>query len=385
MSSLIDILADIDIVFTPLGEVTEMKRGKPISKKNATDGGVPVVAGGKVPSYYHNESNREGDTIVVAGSGMSAGFVSWWDCPIYVSDAFSIKSTDKVDLKYVFYFLKMKQDALLKMQSSGGIPHVYIRNISPLEIPIPCPDDPEKSLAIQAEIVRILDTFTDLVANLKKELTARREQFEYYRNKLLSPDSDGCIDGAPTEQLLLGEVATIKTGQQVSKNKIAKNPGEYPVINSGKKPLGFINEWNTNNDPIGITSRGAGVGSITWQEGKYYRGNLNYSITINKHSGINKRFLFHMLLQINESIKSLCTFEGIPALNAGSLKKLKLAIPCAEDPEKSLAFQAEIVEKLDKFDTLINSTEEGLPKEIELRQKQYEYYRDMLFVLLKKE
>lgn len=88
------------------------------------------------------------------------------------------------------------------------------------------------------------------------------------------------LDSAEVEWVPLGYVTTIKTGKAVNKNMIAENPGDYPVINSGREPLGFIDKWNTDNDPIGITTRGAGVGSITWQEGKYYRGNLNYSVSI---------------------------------------------------------------------------------------------------------
>lgn len=91
------------------------------------------------------------------------------------------------------------------------------------------------------------------------------------------------IQTAPVEWKPLGGengIAIIKTGQAVSKQKISNNIGSYPVINSGKEPLGYIDEWNTENDPIGITTRGAGVGSITWQEGRYFRGNLNYAVTI---------------------------------------------------------------------------------------------------------
>ena len=87
------------------------------------------------------------------------------------------------------------------------------------------------------------------------------------------------LDGVEVEWKALGEVTAIKTGQSVNKQMISSNPGEYPVINSGREPLGYIGKWNTDNDPIGITTRGAGVGSVTWQEGKYFRGNLNYSVT----------------------------------------------------------------------------------------------------------
>lgn len=128
----------------------------------------------------------------------------------------------------------------------------------------------------------------------------------------------------------LGEVCEIKTGDIISKNFISKNKGQYPVINSGKDPLGYVNIWNTENDPIGITTRGAGVGSITYQEGKYYRGNLNYSVTIKKQNEIKQRFLYHLLIQMQKDIRQLCTFNGIPALNASELKKLIIPIPSIE-------------------------------------------------------
>ncbi|HFV4361093.1 type I restriction-modification enzyme S subunit [Escherichia coli] len=182
------------------------------------------------------------------------------------------------------------------------------------------------------------------------------------------------LDGVEVEWLPLGHIAAIKTGQSVNKNMISKNPGVYPVINSGREPLGFINTWNTDNDPIGITTRGAGVGSVIWQEGKYFRGNLNYSITIDKKNHINIRYMYHALLHMKNDIHELCTFDGIPALNAGSLKKLLIPIPCPDNPEKSLAIQSEIVRILDKFTVLTAE----LTAELNMRKKQYNYYRDQL-------
>ena len=165
----------------------------------------------------------------------------------------------------------------------------------------------------------------------------------------------------------LGEIATIRTGEAVSKQKIADNPGIYPVINSGKEPLGYIDEWNTENDPIGITTRGAGVGSVTWQEGKYFRGNLNYSVSIKDKNLLIVKFLYHILLEYQNEIHNLSTFTGIPALNASELKKLVIPIP-------PLDVQQEIVRILDAFTSLTAE----LTAELTSRQKQYQYFRDKL-------
>ena len=181
------------------------------------------------------------------------------------------------------------------------------------------------------------------------------------------PYIERLLQGAEVVWKPLGEVAEIKTGQTVSKNIIAENTGNYPVINSGREPLGFINTWNTDNDPIGITSRGAGVGSVTWQEGKYFRGNLNYSVSIHDSSILDTRFLYHLLLQMQIDIQALCTFQGIPALNAANLKKLSIPLP-------PLPVQQEIVRILDKFTQL----EAELEAELGGRKRQYEYYRNKL-------
>lgn len=175
------------------------------------------------------------------------------------------------------------------------------------------------------------------------------------------------IKDAPVEWKPLGDITLVKTGQSINKNIIANNPGKYPVINSGREPLGFVDKWNTDNDPIGITTRGAGVGSVTWQEGKYFRGNLNYSVTINNNDEIMVRFLFHLLELLQPEIHALCTFDGIPALNASVLKTLSIPIPPP-------AIQQKIVRILD---TMTAVTSE-LTSELSNREKQYNYYRDQL-------
>jgi len=174
-----------------------------------------------------------------------------------------------------------------------------------------------------------------------------------------------CPDGVEYKEL--GKVCKIKTGAAVSKLLIVSNLGDYPVLNSGKEPLGFIDQWNTENDPIGITSRGAGVGSITWCEGRYYRGNLNYSCTVKDEGALSVRFLFHLLNDMQPQIQARCTYDGIPALNKGNLEKLKIPFP-------PLPVQQEIVTILDKFTKL----EAELETELEARQRQYAYYRNSL-------
>ncbi|HEL2049422.1 TPA: restriction endonuclease subunit S [Streptococcus suis] len=187
-----------------------------------------------------------------------------------------------------------------------------------------------------------------------------------YIEKMLQ---DYCPNGVEWKEL--GEVCVVKTGQQINKTFIQNNLGRYPVVNSGKEPLGFVNVYNTENDPIGITSRGAGVGYVSWNEGKYFRGNLNYSSTIKDSNVILPKFLYYFLKNSSKAIENLCTFEGIPALNKSNLEMLKIPIP-------PLKIQEEIVKILDKFTEYVTELTAELTAELTDRQKQYSFYRDKL-------
>lgn len=171
-----------------LGEVAEIKRGTSVTKKTVREGQYPVISGGQKPAYYIDSFNREGETITVAGSGAYAGFLMYWTEPIFVGDAFSIQvKSDGVCLRYLFHFLLSIQRQIYGLKSGGGVPHVYPKDVARILIPIP-------PLSVQEEIVRILDKFTELEAELKAELEAeleaRKQQYEYYRNSLLSFAND---------------------------------------------------------------------------------------------------------------------------------------------------------------------------------------------------
>lgn len=356
------------VEWVPLGEVIKLEKGKQLNKELlSVDGLYPAYNGGISYSGFTDNYNYTENKTIISQGGASAGFVNFVTTNFYANAHcyVIIPNLDRVQNRYVYHLLKLNERKLTESQHGAGIPALRTSEITSILIPIPCPENPQKSLAIQAEIMWILDAFTALTAELTAELTARKTQYSHYRNQLLS------FDGADVEWKTLGEVARIRTGQSINKNMIAEKPGEYPVINSGREPLGYFSQWNTDNDPIGITSRGAGVGSVTWREGKYFRGTLNYSVTIKEPKSLDVRFLYHILEQFQPEIKLLCTFDGIPALNARNLVSLKIPVP-------PIAEQEHIANILDKFDTITASLSEGLPREIALRKKQYEYYRNLL-------
>ena len=156
-----------------------MQRGTSLTKKNSNEGVYPVISGGREPAFYCDTYNREGETITVAGSGAGAGYLQFWNEPIFVCDAFSIKGTSLLDNKYLYYCLTNMQEAIYATKKGGGVPHVHISSIEDFEIPVP-------PLEVQRKIVEVLDNFSELTAELTAELEARKKQYEYYRDNLLN-------------------------------------------------------------------------------------------------------------------------------------------------------------------------------------------------------
>ncbi|RVZ38224.1 restriction endonuclease subunit S [Helicobacter pylori] len=184
LQTLLQTLAPKGVEFRKLGEVCDFQKGKSITKKAVTFGKVPVISGGRQPAYYHNEANRSGETIAISSSGVYAGYVSYWDIPVFLADSFSVSPKQKTLMpKYLFHYLTTQQDAIHATKSTGGIPHVYSKDLQNFLIPI-------QPLEIQQEIVKILDQFlaltTDLLAGIPAEIEARKKQYEYYREKLLT-------------------------------------------------------------------------------------------------------------------------------------------------------------------------------------------------------
>ena len=167
----------------PLQDCCILSRGDYITKKDAAPGNIPVILGGQEPAYYIDRYNHTGKAIVISRSGASAGFVSYWDEPIFVTDGFIVEGTTSICTRFLYYFLKNKQAILNGMKKGGGVPHITGKNIGEMKIPI-------IPMYTQERIVSILDRFdalcNDLTSGLPAEIEARRKQYEYYRDKLLT-------------------------------------------------------------------------------------------------------------------------------------------------------------------------------------------------------
>ncbi|EIP0375706.1 restriction endonuclease subunit S [Escherichia coli] len=272
--------------------------------------------------------------------------------------------------EYLYYALSSDSFFSYSMQHAKGakMPRGSKDAILNYQIPIPCPSAPEKSLAIQSEIVRILDKFTALTAELTAELNMRKKQYNYYRDQLLS------FKEGEVEWKTLGEVAQFKRGTAITQKQTT--PGEIPVVANGPIPTYFHSESNRQGETIVIARSGAYAGYVSFWDQPIF---LTDAFSVHSDLKIVKpKFIYHVLQNKQEHIHAMKKGAGVPHVRVKEFETYDIPIPPITEQER-------IVSILDKFDTLTNSITEGLPREIELRQKQYEYYRDLLFSFPKPE
>lgn len=374
--NILEEIQNCHVEWKELGEVALLKRGKTITSKTAIDGPYPVISGGQKPAYFHGEFNREGETITVAGSGAYAGFVMYWDEPIFVSDAFSIEPLEGALIpKFLYHYLLEKQEILFSLKKGSGVPHVYPKDVSKILIPIP-------PIEIQEKIVKILDKFTDYVRELTSELTSRKKQYSYYRDNLLSFEDKVYQVEWKTIQDISVKIVTGVTPKKSCEDYYLK--GTIPWLRTNEVKFNTITttekyvteraveetglKWISPNSII-IAISGATAGRVAMNRIPLTTNQHCCSISVDERI-VNYKYLYYWLVNQNRQILSLK--QGARGdINMSMIKSLKLPVP-------SLEIQSRIIQVLDNFDTVCNDLNIGLPKEIELRQKQYEYWRDRL-------
>ena len=386
MANILELLKNEKVKWKKLGEVCEFNRGSTITKKDAVAGMIPVIAGGQKPAYFHNESNREGITITVAGSGAYAGYVGYWEQPIFLSDAFSIEPNDDLTKKYLYYWLLNNQNRIYELQKGSGVPHVYGKDMASLEIPIP-------SLETQEKIVGILDKFTNYVTELQSELLSRIKQYSYYRDVLLSEDYLNKITKEMEEDrsvniVTLGEIGQFTRGNGLQKKDFQEEGN--PVIHYGQiytkysfsadKVLSYVSDEvfnklrkaRKNDILIATTSENVeDVGkSVVWlgEDEIGFSGDM-YSYRTEQNSKYLAYYFQTNVFQKQKEKKISGT--KMIRIHSDAMEKFEILLP-------SISLQNKIVKILDKFQILLEDTKGLLPEEIEQRQKQYEYYREKL-------
>ncbi|WP_081697145.1 restriction endonuclease subunit S [Actinomyces johnsonii] len=384
MSRIDDLIRDLHpngVERIPLCKIATFNKGSNLKELQRTPGPFPVVTASRRETSTHSEFNFEGESITISTHGAYAGFVSYWNQPIYLSNnVFLIKPQNSQLLsRYLYHYLKLIQPNIQSMRKQGGIPYINTRDLASTPIPKP-------SLEIQAKIVDILDQFTQLEAELEVELEARQQQYAYYRDILVAPRS-------PRESVKLGEVSRIARGASPRPiRKFITNDGGIPWIKIGDVPPQgkYITTTAQHISTDGAEKSrqikpGDFILSNSMSFGRPYISKINgcihdgWLVISNYEKTFDPDFLYHVLRSspIQNGFAQRAGSGTVRNLNSRIVSETLVPAPPIDQ-------QRETVHLLDKFDLLVNDLTSGLPAEIEARHKQYEYYRDRLLTFPEK-
>lgn len=325
-----------------------------------------------------------GSSETAAEAGMSSAVTTKFEDKVYLNSfSFGVRFNDDTHIipqfsKYLFRSHFMRTEIA---KTASGVTRFNISKARLKKLLIPIPP-----IKVQEEIVRILDVFKELTAEITAELTAeitaRKKQYEYYRDKLLT------FEEGEVKWKTLGEVAKIQRG--ASPRPIAKfitdeeNGVPWIKIGDTLRNSKYVSQTEQRITPEGamksrILKKGDFIMSNSMSFGRPYILNIDGAI----HDGwasisdfgdkLNSDFLYHFLSSnlVQNYWASKINSGSVSNLNSDIIKSLVIPLP-------PLTKQERIASILDKFDALTSSITEDLPREIELRQKQYEYYRNML-------
>ncbi|ENF2543767.1 restriction endonuclease subunit S [Escherichia coli] len=406
------LLDGVDVEWLPLGELGDFIRGNGLQKKDFVESGFPAIHYGQIYTRYGLSADKtftyvlpelanklrkaqKNDLLLATTSENDEDVVkplAWLGDNVAISGDMMLFRHEQ-NVKYLAYFFQSEifQTQKMKYITGAKVRRVSSGDLSKIKIPIPCSNNPEKSLAIQSEIVRILDKFTALTAELTAELNMRKKQYNYYRDQLLSFNTED-VPHLPMGQKDIGEfirggtfqkkdfidagVGCIHYGQiytyygtYTEKTKTYISTALAKKCKKAQKGDLIIATTSENDEDV--------CKAVAWLGSEDIA--VSSDACIYKHN-LNPKYVsyFFQTEQFQNQKRQYITGAKVRRVNADNLSKILIPVP-------SMEIQERIVSILDKFDTLTNSITEGLPREIELRQKQYEYYRDLLFSFPKPE
>lgn len=344
-----------------------------LKKFNSDSGSIKLLSTGIFDGYAEEEKCKEfineGDVLTLPSGGTAN--IKYFSGKFLDSGNIIAITRDekKYNIKYIYYNLINIQSLIQSFYRGSGVKHPDMANILNISIPVP-------PLEVQCEIVRILDNFTLLSAELSAELSARQKQYQYYKNLLLKPKANY----KNVKFMKLRDIGQVKMCKRILKSQTNSISGIpfYKIGTFGKEPDAYISEEtykeyiNKYNYPkkgdILISCAGT-IGRTIVYDGQpaYFQDSNIVWLEHNEKIVLNKYLMYCYSLEP----WNISTGGTIARLYNDNILKAEIPVPPLEEQER-------IVNILDKFEKLCNDISEGLPAEIEARKKQYEYYRDKL-------
>ena len=358
-----------------LGDVTEVSRGTTITKKQTVHGNIPVIGGGMKPTYFHNEFNRDAGVITISGSGASAGFVNYWEEPIFASDCSTVQPFDKsYDKKFLYFFLLSQQQFIYENFRSGTAqPHVYAKDIATLDIP-------KIDLTAQKRIVEKLDTaFTDIdkaisaaERNIENAEALYAKKLDEYFDEIISSPSNKKLKEITT-RLTNGYVGATRNIYQEHgiPYLLAKNVKDN-ILTFDKKAF-VSEEFNQKNkksilkedDVLLVQSGHIGHSAVVPKEHEGH--NCHAMIVISTDKLLLSGMFLSLFFQTNimkQKFREIRTGSTVPHLNCKDVREL--SIPLVDvDTQNQIVQHFKVLNE--HFQSLINTYEKKVANLAALR------------------
>ena len=353
---------------------------------------IRIFAGGKTYADVNygdipDKDIHTEEAIVVK----SRGIIDFEYCtkPFSFKNEFWSYSSDdeNINLRYIYHYLIHNKEHFQTIANNMQMPQISSNDTEKFKIPVP-------SLEIQSRIVQVLDNFdsvcNDLNIGLPKEIELRQKQYEYFREKLLTFLAEGEYTESRVEEwdnsalikllqwvfgpirVELGSVFEVIAGGDIPKNGISAIETEeyrYPILSNGineKSLYGWTNQARIKNPSLTVSARGT-IGWTSYREKPFFP--IVRLLVLTPKINLNLKYAYYFMKSIENNYE--IPQSGIPQLTKPMIQSKIITLPPLEE-------QSSIVSILDNFNTLTDSLSKGLPKEIELRQKQYEYWREQL-------
>ena len=395
MSAILDkLLKGQKVEWETIGDLDILNRGKRLVRSQLGEtGAYPVYQNSLTPLGYFDDKNTLPNTTFIIAAG-AAGEIGHSKSEFWAADDcyFFKVPREKLNDKFIYYFLLTQKTKIVSQVRKASVPRLGRNSVENIAIPIP-------PLDVQAEIVRILDAFTAVTAELTAELNMREKQYQYYRDKLLSFSEAGIETDSNRQQqtaLCEGLANNVKQNHQI----IWKSLGEVAEYSKSRISFDKLNEKNyigvdnllqnrmgkTNSSYLPTSGNLTAyfendilIGNIRpylkkiWQANQIGGTNGDVLVIHLKDKNILPRYLYQILADDKFFDFNMQNAKGakMPRGNKEAILKYSFPVPPLDE-------QKRIVNILDKFEALTHSITEGLPKEITLRQRQYEYYRERL-------
>ena len=335
----------------------QILRGQPITKKQVIKGDIPVIAGGRVPAYFHNQANRSGSVITISGSGY-AGFVNFFVQPIFASDCITIQSTSKdINISFICRLLKSRQKEIYALATGVAQVHVYPKDIRAIKIPLP-------PLEVQEQIAAEIDAYQKVIDGAKQVVAHWQPQIKINSEWEEFPLDEVCIIESGSRQ----KGGALKSGIHSIGGEQIRSDGSLRLDKMryiSEEHYASMKKGILKNKDVLIVKDGATTGKVGYFNNQFTKGAINEHVFIFRAKNNILPYYLYKIMQSHTFQKNLKKYiKGIIGGISLEIKNIQIPLPPLEVQEKIVAEIEAEQQAVESCKTLIAKMEQKIAAKI---------------------